>query len=239
MLNYEVDPALLARHVPAGTELDLWQGRCLVSVVGFMFLRTRVLGLPIPGHRDFEEVNLRFYVRHPAADGWRRGVVFIREIVPRWAIAWLARTVYGEPYVALPMRHHVDCRDDDPLALRGGGRVHYGWRTAHGWVGIDARLGAAPAAPAPGSEEEFITEHYWGYTAAGDGRTTEYGVEHPPWRVWPVEACTFGAVDATVTGAAVTDLYGAGFVAPLLEQPVSAFVAEGSELVVRRGRRIG
>ena len=67
MLNYEVPPEALAPLVPAGTELDSWQGKTFVSVVGFLFLDTRVLGIAIPGHRDFEEVNLRFYVRRKAA----------------------------------------------------------------------------------------------------------------------------------------------------------------------------
>src|SRR6187455_2734884 len=110
MLNYEVDPAILLDLVPAGTELDLWQGRTLVSVVDFRFLRTRVLGLAIPWHIDFEEVNLRFYVRREASEGLRRGVVFVKEIVPRRAIAWLARLLYNENYVALPMSHWIDDR---------------------------------------------------------------------------------------------------------------------------------
>src|SRR5918996_5117390 len=118
MLNYEVDPQVLARRVPPGTELDIWQGRALVSVVGFRFLRTRVLGLPIPFHRDFEEVNLRFYVRRQAEDGWRRGVVFIKEIAPRWAIATVARVVYNENYAARPMRHRIEL-DNGTIAPNG------------------------------------------------------------------------------------------------------------------------
>jgi uncharacterized protein YqjF (DUF2071 family) len=95
MLNYQVDPAILRPFVPRGVELDTWDNRHYVSVVGFLFLKTRVLGLAIPFHRDFEEINLRFYVRRRAEDGWRRGVVFIKEIAPRWAIATMARVVYN------------------------------------------------------------------------------------------------------------------------------------------------
>src|SRR5262245_39598094 len=105
MLNYEVSPAVLSDLIPAGTELDSWGGHTFVSMVGFRFLRTRVLGLAVPGHSNFDEVNLRFYVRRNAHDGWRRGVVFVKEIVPHRAIAWLARALYNENYVALPMRH--------------------------------------------------------------------------------------------------------------------------------------
>ena len=108
MLNYEADPKLLAPFVPSGTELDLWNGKNFVSVVGFLFQKTRVLGIPVPFHRNFEEVNLRFYVRRKAPDGWRRGVVFIKELVPRRAIAWTARTFYNEPYLALPMAHQIE-----------------------------------------------------------------------------------------------------------------------------------
>jgi uncharacterized protein YqjF (DUF2071 family) len=89
MLNYEVDQSLLLPFVPSGTTLDQWEGKTYVSLVGFRFLKTRVLGLPVPFHTNFDEVNLRFYVRRRIAGDVRRGVVFIREIVPRWAIASL------------------------------------------------------------------------------------------------------------------------------------------------------
>ncbi|MES2569397.1 MAG: DUF2071 domain-containing protein, partial [Verrucomicrobiota bacterium] len=104
MLNFATDPALLRPLVPAGTELDEFGGTTYLSVVGFLFLKTRVLGAGFPFHRDFEEVNLRFYVRRKVGGEWRRGVVFIREMVPRQIIALIARVVFGEPYSALPMR---------------------------------------------------------------------------------------------------------------------------------------
>ena len=111
MLNYVVDPRLIMPLVPAETEIDFENGETFLSVVGFLFLDTRLLGLPIPLHRDFEEVNLRFYVRRKSADTWRRGVVFIRELVPRRAIALVARTFYGENYVAVPMKHEIEHLD--------------------------------------------------------------------------------------------------------------------------------
>ena len=169
MLNYEVDPALLRPLVPAGTELDAWGGVTYASVVGFMFLDTRVLGIPIPFHRDFEELNLRFYVRRRGPEGWRRGVVFVKEIVPRFAIAAVARVVYNENYVALPMRRHLD------ISARAGGTVEYGWKQGGRWCGLRAEV-RGPARPlVEGSEEEFITEHYWGYVRQRDGGTVEYG----------------------------------------------------------------
>jgi uncharacterized protein len=225
MLNYEVAPEVLAPLVPAGTELDSWQGKTFASMVGFLFLDTRVRGIAIPGHRNFEEVNLRFYVRRQAEDGWRRGVVFVKEIVPRFAIASTARLLYGEKYVSLPMRHAIT---GDPA--RGGMQVAYGWRFQGRWNGIGAGVEGSPQEAAAGSEEEFITEHYWGYSSLRGGGCVEYQVEHPRWRVWkllrPVLDCDVAA------------LYGRQFAAPLAGEPSSAFLADGSEVAVYPGRRV-
>lgn len=225
MLNYEVAPELLAPLVPAGTELDEWDGRALASMVGFRFLATRVLGVPVPGHRDFDEVNLRFYVRRRETGGaWRRGVVFVKEIVPRMAIAAVARLCYNEPYVALQMRHEIEMAG----AARGGpGRVAYAWRYRGRWNRLAARTEGAPAAIVDGSEEEFIAEHYWGYTAQRRGGCKEYQVEHPRWSVWRVAE---SELDCDVAA-----LYGAGFAEQLAGRPRSAFVADGSEVAVHRG----
>jgi uncharacterized protein YqjF (DUF2071 family) len=179
LLNYDVDPSILHALVPRGTQLDPWNGRAIASVVGFRFLRTRVLGVPVPFHRDFEEVNLRFYVRHAARDGSvRRGVVFVRELVPRLSIALLARLTYNEPYLAVPMRSSAPTA---PTELPG--RVTYGWRTGSRWQELAATAAGAPAIPSPEAEATFITEHYWGYTRQRDGGTIEYEVAHPRWRV--------------------------------------------------------
>ena len=225
MLNYEIDPTNLAEHVPAGCELDAWGGRTVVSVVGFQFLKTRVLGIPIPFHRNFDEVNLRFYVRRKVEGQWRRGVVFVKELVPRWAIALVARRLYGENYVALPMRHLIDRAAD-----RGPTTIAYEWRRFGEWEGLSLTVSGSPSTPADDTEETFITEHYWGYSSQRDGATVEYQVEHPRWRVWR----------ATAAGLAcdVASLYGPDFVEALSGPPRTAFVAEGSAIVVRRGRRL-
>ena len=225
MLNYEIAPSLLRRLVPAGTELATWQGTTFVSVVGFRFLDTRILGLRVPGHADFEEVNLRFYVRRRDGGEWRRGVVFIREIVPRRAIAWLARLTYNEPYRALPMRHDVTRPSDG-----GATTVSYEWRRAGRWEGLRLRTIGNAKTLIVGSEEEFITEHYWGYTRQRDGSTIEYRVEHPSWRVWQ-------AADARLE-ADVRSLYGEALAEALGTPPRSAFLAEGSEVTVCRPRRL-
>src|SRR5882757_11430055 len=151
MLNYEVDPKILRPFVPNGTELDLWHGKNFVSVVGFRFLNTRVLGCPIPFHRNFEEVNLRFYVRRKAPEGWRRGVVFIKELVPRMAIAWTARIFYNEPYLALPMSHQIEAAQDTISAS-------YSWRFNRKLNSIKLLIRGEAQPLAAGSEQEFITE---------------------------------------------------------------------------------
>jgi uncharacterized protein YqjF (DUF2071 family) len=220
IINYVVDRAALAPLVPAGTELDDWQGRTYLSVVGFRFLRTRVLGVPVPFHRNFDEVNLRFYVRRHVHGEWRRGVAFVKEIVPRRAIAFVARTLYNENYVRMPMRSTVTIP----------GPVRYEWWHAEAWEGVSATVVGEPAVPVPEAEETFITEHYWGYARQPDGSTIEYGVEHPPWRVWRCEA------PALACQAAM--LYGERLATYLAGPPASAFVADGSPVAVCRGVRL-
>ena len=219
MLHYEVDPAFLASRVPAGTELDRWNGRTFVSLVGFRFLRTRVLGVGIPFHRDFEELNLRFYVRRKAAEGWRRGVVFVREIVPRRAVAWTARLVYNEPYVAHRMRHAVSST-----------RAAYAWRAGGRWHEIAVQPGGAAALPAPESLEAFLIEQHWGYTRQRDGGTVEYHVAHPPWLVRKAAISTMDA-DVVTT-------YGPEFAFLLFRVPDSACFVPGSEVAVHGGVRL-
>jgi uncharacterized protein YqjF (DUF2071 family) len=220
MLNYEVDSAVLLPHLPTGTQLDPWQGQACVSVVGFRFLKTRVLGVPVPFHRNFDEVNLRFYLRRRVGDEWRKGVGFIKEIVPRRAIAFVARTIYNENYVRHPMRSSVTVP----------GRVAYEWHHAAAWESVSANAVGEAMVPAAGSEEAFISEHYWGYARQRDGSTVEYGVEHPPWRVWQCEQ--------PALACQVAQLYGREF-APFLSRPTrSAFLAEGSPVIVRKGVRL-
>ncbi|MBX9602448.1 MAG: DUF2071 domain-containing protein [Bryobacteraceae bacterium] len=215
MLNWEADPAILASRVPRGTELDFQGGRTFVSVVGFLFLRTRVLGVPIPLHRNFEELNLRFYVRR----GDRRGVVFVKEIVPKIAIASTARALYNEPYARHPMRH-----------IAAPDRVQYEFRKEGLWQGLAGTRRGKPAPLEAGSREEFIVEHYWGYTRQRDGGTIEYRVEHPKWSVWP-------ALTSELTLDAAS-LYGVEFGYLNRRPPDSAFIAEGSPVHVYRGVRI-
>ena len=196
MINYQVDAGILARFVPAGTELDEFHGKVFVSMVGFMFLQTRIFGVPIPWHVNFEEVNLRFYVRRrvEGESVWRRGAVFIREVVPRAAIAFVARVRYNEPYLALPMRHRIEASEHFTGA-------EYLWRYGNRWntLGVTCECGE-PQPVVAGSEEEFITEHYWGYNRQRDGGTMEYAVEHPRWRIRRAKSHRFDCDTAAFYG---------------------------------------
>ncbi len=223
MLNYEVDPKLLLEHVPAGTELDQWNGKTFVTLVGFRFLKTRVLGLSLPFHRNFEEVNLRFYVRRQYGGEVRRGVVFIREIVPGWAIAQVANLLYNEHYIALPMTHRIQSVGDARL-------VEYAWKAGSGENRILTTSKGDPILPEDGSAEQFITEHYWGYAARRDLGCVEYRVEHPAWKVWNAKQAMFEGD--------MKELYGAELASVIRATPSSAFVAEGSAVTVHRGRRL-
>jgi uncharacterized protein YqjF (DUF2071 family) len=223
MLNYELDPALLAPYVPAGTELDRFDGKAFASLVGFRFLSTKILGIPVPFHRNFDEVNLRFYVRRCVDGVVKRGVVFIQEIVPRRAIAAVARLAYNENYRCLPMSHRISSED-------GPVRVEYAWRLGSTWNRLKVHAAGEPHEMADGSAEQFIAEHYWGYSAQPGGGSVEYHVAHPPWRVWDVTHAEF-AGDAAV-------LYGVALASALNKAPNSAFLAEGSHVTVYRGKRI-
>jgi hypothetical protein len=227
MLNYDVDPASLLPFVPAGTQLDLWQGRSLVSLVGFRFLQTRLLGWAVPFHQNFTEVNLRFYVRRETVDGFRRGVVFLKEIAPKFAVSWVANAIYHETYVTLPMSHRIQIPGS---AADRTGRIEYRWRQGGRRYEMTANFCGLPRVLPAGSEEEFIAEHYWGYTRRRDGATWEYRVEHSPWRVWRVDAAAFEG-DAT-------ELYGRTFADVLSHPPSSALVADGSPVIVSRGARV-
>ncbi len=219
MANYEVDPAMLQPRVPLGTELDLHEGKCFVSLVGFMFLDTRVMDFLVPFHVNFEEVNLRFYVKRQTDEEIRRGVVFVKEIVPKAAIAAVARTLYGEPYERWEMSSF---RDDD--------HVRYSWEKDGFANSISVERGSSQGVPAEGSHGEFIIEHYWGYTKRGVARTDEYKVEHPKWELFAADRPKID-VDFAVT-------YGEEFGFLSTADPHSVLLAKGSDIAVYKGKSI-
>jgi uncharacterized protein YqjF (DUF2071 family) len=228
VLNYEIDPALLKPLVPRGTELDFdRQGKTYVSLVGFLFKDTRVLGWSLPGYRDFEELNLRYYVVRRDTAQPRRGVVFIKELVPRAAVSAVARAWYNENYATVPMRHEVTPGD---AVLRVAPAAKYEFRLHGEWNSIRVACHPEPSLPVLDSHEAFILEHYWGYCHQRDGGTIEYRVDHPRWTVWPgLEAeldCDFARV------------YGEPFAAVLSRKPDSIFIADGSAVTVAKPVRI-
>jgi uncharacterized protein YqjF (DUF2071 family) len=220
MANYAVDAQVLQPFLPRHTEVDVWNNTCYVSLVGFMFMDTRLKGFRIPFHVKFEEVNLRFYVRYNDAGTWKRGVVFIREIVPKATLTFVANTIYKENYETMPMRH-AWLRSENSLT------VEYKWKKK-AWNSFKVTATLASELVAAGSEEEFITEHYWGYTRLDDARTSEYGVEHPRWEVYRIQDY---AIDVNFA-----DVYGQPFAFLSHERPRSVFLAEGSEIRVLSGR---
>jgi uncharacterized protein YqjF (DUF2071 family) len=219
MVNYEVDAGLLSQRIPAGTDLDLNEGKCFVSLVGFMFLDTRVYGIRIPFHVNFEEVNLRFYVVRRVRSEVRRGVVFIKEIVPKLAISLIARLLYDEPYETATMTNSRD-----------RSHIKYTWQKGRTLNSLGVGCGETLGVPAIGSHEEFIIEHYWGYTRRGETRTDEYKVEHPKWELYyalePKINVDFGT------------LYGEEFSHLASDKPYSVVLAAGSEIAVYRGEQI-
>ena len=223
MANYIVDPAVLMQYLPNKTELDLYNGNAYISLVGFMFANTRVLGFKIPFHVNFEEVNLRFYVRYNHNGTWKRGTVFIKEIVPKPAISFIANTVYHEKYDTKRMRH-CTTETENEISLS------YQWKHKNKWNRIEAFVGKPPQALVFGSEEEFIAEHYWGYSKYNDATTFEYNVQHPAWKIFPVKDylidCDFKS------------LYGDSFSNLTDAKPNSVFVAEGSDISVLKKRNL-
>jgi uncharacterized protein len=223
MANYTVDPTILQPYLPAHTELDIWQGNCYVSLVGFMFQQTKVKGIPIPFHINFEEVNLRFYVRHRHNGQWRRGVVFISEIVPKPAIVWVANTLFKEHYSTCKMKHRIE-QNADWLY------VGYQWRHQGQWNSLSVVADPAAQPMVADSHAAFILEHYWGYSGKPPGPTIEYAVEHPSWDTHRVETyeihCRF------------EKLYGPAFATLENRRPDSVLLAAGSAVKVGDRRAV-
>ena len=216
MVNYEIDHSILRKYLPAKTELDVWGNKCYISLVGFMFLNTRLRGIQIPFHSNFPEVNLRFYVRYKSGNDWKRGVVFLNEFVPKFAISLVANKLFREKYVTCPMKHKWEF--GDKLT------VGYYWKKNNKWNMIEATASANSCELEQGSKEEFITEHYWGYSLINENKTGEYQVEHPRWCIYPVEQysidCDFDS------------LYGNDFAFLNHLRPSSIFLAEGSPVTI-------
>ncbi len=179
MVNYEIDPEILKSFLPPGVVLDTYDNRTFVSLVGFMFMKTSIFGIPVPFFGSFEEINLRFYVKRIQQGIEKRGVVFINETVPFKAVAWLANTLYKEHYISIPTKH---------LISRSGlnQKVQYDWKRNGSWNQMKVTAENASSPMAAGSMEEFIFEHYYGYTKVNESQSQEYEVRHPRWEIHKV-----------------------------------------------------
>lgn len=225
MFNYSVDPQILQKHVPPGTEIDYFDGKALVSIVGFLFNDTKVLGIRWPFHVNFEEANLRYYIKRFDGTQWRRGVGFVSEIVPKPLVATLANLFYNEHYSTAKMGHQIIEKTDNVM-------VEYSWKKRNQQWNV-IRVNATPELKEikEGSEEEFIFEHYFGYNQFTETSSIEYVVAHPRWQVYPV---TSFSIECDIER-----LYGMEFV-PFISgrQPQSVFLARGSVVTVKMPSKI-
>ena len=223
LANYSVDPAILQPYLPARTELDIWNNTCYVSVVGFRFMYSKIKGLPIPFHSSFPEVNLRFYVRYKDDGKWKAGAVFIKEMVPKPAVTMVANTLFREHYVTVPMNYTWNEHDDNL-------DIAYRWKKNDVWNSVSVQAGTQLLDMPVGSEAEFMTEHYWGYTRLSPSQTSEYAVEHDRWQTYPIRDY--------VMDINFHDSFGHEFGYLAHEKPTSVFLAEGSSVRVGDGKRI-
>lgn len=224
LANYAVDENILKKYLPAKTELDKWNGTTYVSLVGFMFKNTKVLGLKIPFHVNFAEVNLRFYVKHKHEGKWKRGVVFIKEIVPRHAITFVANTFYKEHYATLPMRHLWEIKNNNQT-------IEYAWKLNKKWHSFSVESEINKSIIEPESEAAFITEHYWGYTKINNKTTFEYEVTHPTWDQYKINNYKIDVDFGSIYGDEFKELNNL--------KPRSVMLAEGSAITVENKRKVG
>lgn len=213
LVSYAVPPEVLQPHLPPGVEPDMRDGQAFASLVGFDFCDTRVLGVSWPGFRTFPEFNLRFYVRK---DG-RRGVTFYRELVPQRFVAWVARTLYNEPYHAVRI---ANVHEESAEAIEMTYRFAWDGRPQRLWV----RGRKPPVLPAEDSTAHFFKEHRWGFGTTRWGGLLRYEVVHPRWRIYQV--------DDWQLDLDWTHVYGPEWAFLQDADPVSVVLAEGSPVAV-------
>lgn len=222
LINYVIDAKLLEKYIPAGTELDFYNDKCYLSLVGFMFDNVKLFGLPIPFHTKFEEVNLRFYVKRLENGLWKRGVVFIKEIVPKSTLTFVANSIYKEHYETFPMKHSITENNETIDFV-------YQWKNDNKWNTILIETNKNEIEIPINSEAEFITEHYFGYTKH-QNKTFEYEVKHPKWNQYKVEQFQ---VDVDFKKSYGTEF---SFLNDLM--PTSVLLAKGSKISVENKKEI-
>ena len=217
MANYEIAPEILKPFLPKGVDLDLFNGKAYISLVGFMFKNTKLFNIPIPYLGTFEEINLRFYVVRKEENQIKRGVVFINETVPNPIVAWIANKLYKEHYTVVPTKHEIN----DKNTIQ---KVKFEWLVNKKWNSICVEASKKPEIMQNGTLEQFIFEHYYGYTKIEENITEEYKLQHPSWKINNVINYT---IDCNFE-----DMYGKAFAVLNYTKPKAVFMAEGSSVKV-------
>jgi uncharacterized protein len=218
MANYAVSHNVLKPYLPNGVELDMYQDKTYISLVGFMFKKTSIFNIPIPFLGTFEEINLRFYVKKVESNTIKRGVVFINETVPYKLVAWLANKLYKEHYIAIPTKNKIEIG-------KHAKSVAYQWKINNHWNNLTVNAAKTSEPMLAESIEEFIFEHYYGYTKINTQLSQEYKVNHPRWEVNKV-------IDFTIN-CDFKAMYGNDFAFLNNQQPNSVIIAEGSQVSVK------
>jgi uncharacterized protein YqjF (DUF2071 family) len=225
MINYEIDPEILTGYLPPHTELDNFNGKHYVSLVGFLFKDSKVKGIIVPYHRTFEEITLRFYVRHIGPDGiLKRGVVLIKEIATKKISAPVAGKIFGENQEACDTRHLWSNPTEDKVS------VEYMWKRTADWDWISVTATGVSYFPKQKTEEQFITERNRVYSKGKKDTTTVYNVEHSNWRIHTVHYsdinCNF------------EKNFGKDFAYLNKAKPASVFLADGSAITMGNRQKL-
>ncbi len=218
MANYAVDPKILQPYLPKGVTLDLYKGVAYISLVGFMFKNTKIFKVPIPLLGSFEEINLRFYVIRNVNGIQKRGVVFINETVPYKLVALIANFLYKENYSCVPTKHLWQVNNHKKS-------ITYQWKKSGKWNKILVEATVESIKLEENSFEEFILEHYIGYTKINNTKSEQYTIAHPRWKINVVKNyeinCNFEA------------MYGSSFLILNNTEPHSVFIADGSAVSIQ------
>jgi uncharacterized protein len=218
MANYAVEPHILLPYLPKGTKLDFFEGKTYVSLVGFMFKNTKIFGLPAFGLGTFEEINLRFYVTRKDGNTIKRGVVFINETIPYKIVAWVANYLYKEHYIAIPTKHYWNITTENK-------EIRYSWKMNNKWNYVNLNAKTQKQMIQKASIEEYIFEHYFGYTKVSESKTLEYGIKHPRWQINEIKNCDINCN--------FDEMYGIDFAFLNNKKPDTIMLAEGSEIAVK------
>ncbi len=213
LANYAVPDSVLEPYLPDNCELDKYEGSAYLSLVAFQFKETKVYGLKWPGYTNFPEYNLRFYIKLNGV----RGVCFIREYVPSKLIAWIARSVYNEPYKAANLQDIVESNAETIAA-------QYSLNDQGATFNVVVKGNNSPYEPPSDSIEHFFKEHELGVGRSKSGETVTYNVHHPIWRVYPIQEYALSIDWERVYGQQFSFLQG--------REPNSLCFAEGSEITV-------